>query len=63
MRRCHISEAELWTVLRRAGIASVEDVQCLVLEPTGSFSIIREGAAIDPRILDGVVGAQQVLGR
>lgn len=62
MRRCHISEAEVWTVLRQSGVASLAEVQCLVLEPTGSFSVLREGAEIDPRVLDGVVGAQQVLG-
>ncbi|MBB4736044.1 DUF421 domain-containing protein [Micrococcus cohnii] len=61
MRRSHISYADLRAALRRAGLSSVTQAACVILEPSGHLSIIRTGAEIDPRMLHGVIGADRVL--
>lgn len=59
-RRTHTSPADLQVVMRRAGVQSPADVQCIILESRGTYSLIREGAPIDPDLLSGVRGAERL---
>ncbi len=61
MRKTHVSQEDLMSCLRRAGITDPASVQCIVLEPSGVMSVLRRGSAIDPAVLDGVLGAERVL--
>lgn len=60
LKRAHLTPAEVYMALRKAGIAQISDVQCVILEATGQLSIIREGVEIDPQLLRGVVSAERV---
>jgi uncharacterized membrane protein YcaP (DUF421 family) len=61
MRKTHVSDEDLMSCLRRAGIAHPADVRCIVLEPSGAMSVLRRGTDIDPAVLRGVLGAERVL--
>lgn len=61
LRRAHLTRAEVYAALRRSGISRHDQVQCVILESTGGLSVIREGQAIDPELLTGVLGADLVL--
>ncbi len=61
MRKTHVSEEDLMSCLRRAGITEPDDVQCIVLEPSGAMSVLRRGGKIEPAVLRGVLGAERVL--
>ncbi len=61
MRKTHVSREDIMGSLRRAGIPGPELVLCIVLESTGSLSIFRRGADLDPVVLEGVLGAERVL--
>ena len=54
MRRTHVTDLELHTALRRAGIRNRSEVACVIMEPTGALSVLRRGIAIDPDLLRGV---------
>lgn len=56
MRSAHLSRTDVYTAVRRAGLASLEQVQAMVLEPTGTMSVIRTGQPFDPVVLRGVDG-------
>lgn len=60
MRRTHLTRMEVYGALRRAGIAHLDQVQCVILESTGGLAVIREGTDIDPAILQGVIDADEV---
>ncbi|QBE48432.1 DUF421 domain-containing protein [Leucobacter triazinivorans] len=60
-RRTHTSEADLHTAMRRAGVAAPAEVQCIILEPHGDYSLIRAGAPLDPALFAHVVGAEEHL--
>ncbi|QOR46972.1 DUF421 domain-containing protein [Trueperella pecoris] len=51
LREAHVSQDELWMALRQAGVRNDDEVAAVVLEPNGSFSVLRRGVPIDPRIL------------
>lgn len=61
MRRTHVSHGDLMSCLRRVGVADPVLVRCVVLEPSGTLSVIREGSAFDPVVLDGVLGAERAI--
>lgn len=61
MRRTHVSEEDLMSCLRRAGITNPAEAQGIVLEPSGAMSVLRRGSDIDPAVLRGVLGADRVL--
>lgn len=58
LRTAHLAEAELWSQLRRRGIANPDDVEAVLLETTGDVSVLTE--PVDPRLLAGVRGAERV---
>lgn len=62
-RRAHVNRSELLSALRRAGVSSMDQVACVVMESSGHLSVIRVGQPIDPELLDGVLGADEVLRR
>ena len=43
LRQARVTEEEVRAAIRGAGLASVEEVQAVVLETDGSFSVVREG--------------------
>jgi len=61
LRRVHLSEGDLNTVLRQHGVRRLGDVDLVVLEPRGAFSVIRVGHdALEPRLVEDVEGSTQV---
>ncbi len=60
LRRCHVQPGELQAKLRLAGIRHFDEVAAVVFETSGAVSVLRRGAAIDPRLLSGVVGGSLV---
>ncbi|MCZ9308548.1 DUF421 domain-containing protein [Corynebacterium uberis] len=61
VHRNHLSRADIYAVLRRSGVSSMSQVRAMILEPSGGFSVVREGQPIDPEFLRGVVGAHRVV--
>jgi uncharacterized membrane protein YcaP (DUF421 family) len=57
MRHARVTEDEVRAAIRSAGPASLNDVEAVVLETDGSFSVVRSGGGDDRRSLDGVKGA------
>jgi uncharacterized membrane protein YcaP (DUF421 family) len=60
MKRMHLTETELNSALRRAGVRSRAEVACAIFEPTGHLSILRYGEPIDPVLLDDVIGREHI---
>lgn len=60
MKRMHLTEPELNSALRRAGVRARSEVACAIFEPTGHLSILRYGELIDPTLLDDVIGKEHV---
>ncbi len=60
LKRSHIVSSEVYSKLRMAGVRSLEEVACVILEPTGQISVLKRGEKIDPALLVGVVGAELV---
>lgn len=44
--------------LRLAGVTSLLQVQAVIIERNGTFSVLRRGQEIDPELLESVVGAE-----
>ena len=61
LRRSHFSYDDVRTSVRKAGIGSFEDVQVMILEPSGDVSIIRTGTTLDLELLKDVRGARELL--
>ncbi len=59
MKRMHLTESELNSALRRAGVCSRAEVACAIFEPNGHLSILRHGQ-IDPALLADVEGNEQL---
>lgn len=58
MRRAHVVENELRAKLRDAGIRSYDEVGCVILERTGSVSVLRRGEPISAELLLDVRGRE-----
>lgn len=54
MRAARVTEDEVRSSIRSAGVASLTGVEAVVLETDGSFSVIQEGAAQGESSLAGV---------
>jgi uncharacterized membrane protein YcaP (DUF421 family) len=57
VKRFHVTEEELRSALRQAGIRSHREVAAVILEPTGRLSVLGRGVPVDPSLLTGVRGA------
>ncbi len=56
LRRAHLSDTEVYAVLRQHDIAQLDAVEVLVLEGNGRFSVIRsDGPPLDRRLAPGPV--------
>lgn len=60
LRRAHIVEDELRAKLRTAGVRSYTDVACVILERTGTISVLPRGAAISAELLADVRGREAI---
>jgi uncharacterized membrane protein YcaP (DUF421 family) len=60
-RKTHTSAEDLHSAMRRAGTGHPADVQAIILESSGEYSVIRMGVALDPELFTHVVGAQEHL--
>lgn len=60
MRRYHLSEQLFFARLRQGGIAHLDEVRAVVLEPDGSMSLLRVGSDLDSRLLRDVVGSERI---
>lgn len=60
-RRARVTDQDLAFAFRRSGVAGPAQVQCAIMEPNGSISVIREGETIDSSLLEGVVGQEFLL--
>ena len=56
LRLVHIVEEEIRQAVRRAGVSSLADIACIVLERNGALSVVRAGKPLDPWLLAGVHG-------
>lgn len=61
MRKTHVTYEDIMSCIRRAGIANLKHVRCIVLEPSGTLSVLGYDIALDPDVLDGVLGGDRVL--
>ena len=61
LRRHRVHKASLWAVLRGAGVRSLDEVALVVLERSGSFSVLRVGEPVGGEALTGVRDADRVL--
>ena len=53
-----LNRAELWAQLRMAGVHRRDEVRAVVMETTGSMSVITRNGDFDPALLEGVRGAE-----
>ncbi len=60
--RTHTSVEDLNTVMRQSGAAKPDDVKCIILEPTGHYSVIRVGAELDVDMFLEVDGVEYLKG-
>ncbi|HWC68791.1 MAG TPA: YetF domain-containing protein [Acidimicrobiales bacterium] len=62
LRQARVTEVELWSKLRQAGVVRRDDVLAVVLETTGDVSVLqrRGDAQLDPQLLSGVRAAERL---
>lgn len=63
LRRAQVTEADVRAKLREANVLDPREVRAVVLETTGDVSVLHgppDGAALDPGLLEGVVGSERV---
>lgn len=60
LRRAHMVEGELYSKLRLAGIRAAGEVACVILESTGTVTVLRRGELIDPALLEGIRDTQLI---
>jgi uncharacterized membrane protein YcaP (DUF421 family) len=60
LERFHITRDELNAALRRAGVRRPAEVAAVVLEATGTLSVLRTGESLDPDLLSDVRGVDRL---
>ena len=60
MQFAHISNSDIISAIRKAGLGRFQDVQAMVLEPTGQISIVKSGQPLDNTILADARGAVEL---
>ncbi|PFG39837.1 uncharacterized membrane protein YcaP (DUF421 family) [Georgenia soli] len=60
LEKYHITRDELHAALRRTGVRHPGEVAVVVLEATGTLSVLRTGEPVDPALLADVRGAGRV---
>lgn len=59
LRRCQVTEGDLWAKLREANVLSLDQVEAVVMESTGDVSVLHRGDGkreLDQQMLEGVKG-------
>ena len=62
LRRVRMTEADLWSKLREAGVLDPASVRAVVMETTGDVSVLAGEGRLDARLLSGVRDAGRVPG-
>ena len=62
MRRVHVTADDVQIAVRRAGLGRLQDAQCVILEPSGSLSVIPVGTPVDRTMMQGVDEADALRG-
>lgn len=60
LRRRRITARELMTQLRRAGLHRLDDAAVVILEARGTLTLVRPGEKVDPQLLVGVRGCEDI---
>lgn len=60
MSFAHITERDINSAVRKAGLGRRSDVQLMILEPTGQISVIRRGQLVDASVFKDVLGAERI---
>ena len=60
MSFAHITERDINSAVRKAGLGRRTDVQLMILEPTGQISVIRRGQLVDASVFKDVLGAERI---
>jgi uncharacterized membrane protein YcaP (DUF421 family) len=60
LEKFHVTRDELRAALRRAGVRRTAEVAVVVLEATGTLSVLRAGEPVDPELLADVRGAERL---
>ena len=60
LRRARIHERDLRAKLREANVSDISAVLAVVLETTGDVSVLSGEGPLDPRLLEGVRGADEL---
>ena len=55
----HVSDTDIYSAIRKAGLGSKQEVQAMILEPTGQIAVIQEGKTMDPDVFRSVKGLGQ----
>ncbi|SQH99802.1 membrane protein [Corynebacterium minutissimum] len=56
----HITERDVNSAVRKAGLGRRNDVQLMILEPTGQISVIRRGQLVDASVFKDVLGSERI---
>lgn len=60
MRFAHVTQRELNSALRQAGVRNPREVACVVFESTGRISVLRRGTPLDPALVAWVRDADRI---
>ena len=60
MHFAHITERDINSAVRKAGLGRRSDVQLMILEPTGQISVIRRGQLVDASVFKDILGAERI---
>ena len=60
LTQASVSREEVMAQLRQAGVHRLEQVHAVVLETTGSMSVLTQDQPLSPELLDGVRGVERL---
>ncbi|WP_455423381.1 DUF421 domain-containing protein [Corynebacterium singulare] len=60
MAFAHITDRDVNSAVRKAGLGRRTDVQLMILEPTGHISVIRRGQLVDASVFKDVLGSERI---
>lgn len=60
LRRLRLTEADLWSRLRRAGVGTLQGVSLVLLEPGGELSVFRDDDTLDRAACRDVRGSDSL---
>lgn len=60
MRTARVTRRDVMAKLREANVLDPGSVRAVVLETTGNMSVLHGDASLDPWLLEGVIGAEEI---